>query len=83
MNIANIETESMIVAKTCGCKSAKRKVTYAFANSAHALCLDKKEIIAAEIEACERLAKYVQEEPDRSAIEKEISELRMALDLIA
>lgn len=83
MNIANVETESVIIAKTCGCKSVDRKVTYIFANSTHTLCLDKKEIIKAEIEACERLSKYALEESDRSAIEREISELRMALDLVA
>jgi hypothetical protein len=30
MNIAQSENESIVVAKTCGCKSAGGKVTYAF-----------------------------------------------------
>lgn len=84
MNIYQVENESVvIVAKTCGCnKSAARKVTYAFVDQAHALCLDKKDIIQAEIEACEKLSKYALEEPDKKAIEKELSELRMSLDLL-
>jgi hypothetical protein len=82
MNISNAETGFLIIAKTCGCKNTDRKVTYFFASPAYTLCLDKKEIIMAEIEACERLFKYALEESDRSAVEKEISELRMALDLI-
>lgn len=87
----NIESEAstLVVAKTCGCSgagssgSSRRRITYAFVDQAHALCLDKKQVIQAEIEACEKLAKYAAEDADRAAIEKEISELRMALDLLA
>jgi hypothetical protein len=82
MNIAQSENESVVIAKTCGCKNAGRRVTYAFVDQAHALCLDKKDIIQAEIVACEKLSKYAIEESDRKAVEKEISELRMALDLL-
>jgi len=83
MNIAQSENESIVViAKTCGCKNAERKVTYAFVDQTHALCLDKKDIIQAEIAACEKLSKYALEESDKTAIEKEISGLRMALDLL-
>lgn len=81
----NIESEAgtLVVAKTCGCKDAGRRITYAFIDQTHALCLDKKQVIQAEIEACEKLAKYAVEDADRAAIESEISELRMALDLLA
>ena len=44
---------------------------------------DKKDILSAEIEACERLLKYTVDETDRKAIEIEISELKMALDLMS
>jgi len=82
MNIAQRENESVVIAKTCGCENAGRKVTYVFVDQTHALCLDKKDIIEAEIEACERLSKYAIDESDKKAIEKEISELRMSLDLL-
>ncbi len=83
MNIAQCENESVVViAKTCGCKSAGRKVTYVFVDQTHALCLDKKDILQAEIEACEKLSKYAPDESDKKAIGKELSELRMSLDLL-
>ena len=82
MNIANIEEPVSIVAKTCGCKEKNRKVTYSFIDSSHSICIDKKDLIASEIEACERLLKYTADKSDREAIEKEISELKMALDLM-
>jgi hypothetical protein len=44
--------------------------------------MDKKYIIQAEIEACERLLKYVINNRERTVIEKEISELESALDLM-
>lgn len=82
MNIVQSENESIIIiAKTRGCKSAGRKVTYAFVDQTHALCHDKKDFIQAEIEACERLLKYA-EELDRTVVEKELAELKMALDLM-
>ena len=74
------------MAKTCGCEDKKRKVTYSFIDSYHSLSHDKKDIILGQIEACERLLKYTEEygrdEIDRQAIESEIDELRMVLDLI-
>ena len=44
--------------------------------------MDKKYIIQAEIEACERLFKYAINDSERAVIEKEISELKSALDLM-
>jgi hypothetical protein len=58
------------------------KVTYTFIDSYHSLCLDKKDIISAEIEACNRLSKYTRDERDKEVIKKEIAELKMSLDLI-
>ena len=43
MNIAHTEDSDMI-AKTCGCKDTKRKVTYSFVDSYHSLCKDKNDI---------------------------------------
>ena len=74
------------MAKTCGCMDKKRKVTYSLIDSYHSLCHDKKDLILRQIEACQRLAKYTakygRDEVDRQAIENEIDELKMVLDLI-
>jgi hypothetical protein len=82
MNMSNTESPVIILAKTCDCKEKKKKVTYTFIDSYHSLCLDKKDIISAEIEACNRLLKYPRDESDNEVIEKEIAELKMSLDLI-
>lgn len=81
MNIADSEVSVVIVAKTCGC-TEKRKISYAFSQGYHDLCLDKKDIISAQLEACERLLKYAIEQNDRDALDQEIKELKMALDLM-
>jgi hypothetical protein len=83
MNIAHIEEPLKIVAKICGCKEKERKVTYSFIDESHGLCIDKKDIISAELEACERLLKYAVDKADEETIKKEIAELKMALDLIS
>ena len=81
-----MESSSHIEAKTCGCKDKNRKVTYSFIDTYHSLCHDKKDIILGEIEACERLlkytVKYTSDEIDRKVIEREIDQLKMALDLM-
>jgi hypothetical protein len=82
VNIANAEADYDIVAKTCGCKDMKRKVTYSFVDSYHSLCRDKKDIILSEVQACERLLKYTREENDKILLEKEVEELKLALDLL-
>ncbi len=83
MNITESEVPYEITAKTCGCKDKGRKVTYSFVESFHNLCKDKKDIIMSEIQACERLRNYARDELDREVIEKEISDLKMALDLLS
>jgi hypothetical protein len=82
MNISSSEAPNEIIAKTCGCKEKTRKVTYSFVDTYHNLCKDKKDIIISEIQACERLRNYTRDELDMNAIEKEIAELRMTLDLL-
>lgn len=69
-------------AKTCGCKDSERKVIYSFVESFHNLSKDKKDILISEIHACERLRKYARDERDKEVIEAEISDLKMALDLL-
>jgi hypothetical protein len=82
MNMSSTESPVIIQAKTCGYKEKNMKITYTFIDSYHSLCLDKKDIISAEIEACNRLSKYTRDERDNEVIEKEIAELKMSLDLI-
>jgi hypothetical protein len=82
MNITNSEAPVEIIAKTCGCKKNNRKVTYSFVDTYHNLCKDKKDIIMSEIQACKTLKDYTRDELDMKAIETEISELRMTLDLL-
>jgi hypothetical protein len=82
MNIADSETPYEITAKTCESKRNGRKVIYSLVESFHNLSKDKKDIIISEIQACERLGKYARDEIDRKVIEAEISDLKMALDLL-
>ena len=82
MNIAHTEEDFDMIAKTCGCKNTKRKVTYSFVDSYHSLCKDKKEIVLSEIQACERLNNNTRDAIDKRIIETEITELKMTLDLL-
>jgi hypothetical protein len=82
MNICETEVPMTILARTCGCKERSRKVTYSFIDAYHSLCLDKKDIILAEMEACTKLLKYAIEETDKKTIEREILELKTAIDLM-
>lgn len=82
MNIIDSEEPYQVTAKTCGCQNKPRKVTYSFVESFHDLSRDKKDIIMSEINACERLRNYPRDELDSQTIEKEISELKMMLDLL-
>jgi hypothetical protein len=82
MNIITEEYVSPVMAKTCGCKSNRRKVTYSFLSESHSLFIDRKDLIIAQLEACNKLIIYASDEDDRNAVEKEINELRMTLDLM-
>ena len=83
MNIAESEQPVKINAKTCGCKDkGTKKITYSFVDTYHSLCVDKKDIIASELEACESLLKHTTDELDQQAIVSEITELKMTLDLM-
>ena len=83
INEYRIEEGPVIIAKTGGNTVHGKKVSYSFAEPEHELGLDKKDILMAEIEACERLLKYANDIIEREVIEKELSELRMALDLMS
>jgi hypothetical protein len=82
MNITETEEPIKIIAKTCGCRDKnKQRVTYQLIDSYHSLCLDKKDLLYAELEACERLLKYAAD-ADKNTVGLEIRELKMALDLL-
>jgi len=82
MNISTTEEPLKVVAKTCNCKEKDKKVTYSFIDDSHGLCIDKKDIVSAELEACEHLLKYTADKADEQTIRTEIAELKMVLDLI-
>ena len=78
-----MEASSQIEAKTCGYREKGIKVAYSFIDSYHSLCIDKKDIILAEIDACERLLKYTSDQTNKVVITKEIAELKMTLDFLS
>ena len=82
MNIDYPEVTNIVVAKTCGCMKGKRKVAYQFLEEYHGLRMDKKDMLAAQLDAREKLLHYAKDPIDREAITKEIEELRLALDLM-
>jgi hypothetical protein len=81
MNIFGSEGVLVSTAKTCGPARGNRKIVYLPIDSNHILCMDKKDIILSQLNACQKLLIHVQE-LDRGMVEKEISELKMALDLM-
>lgn len=82
MNISEPEQSIKLIAKTCGCKGAATKITYSFIDAYHSLCIDKKDIISSELEACECLLEHTADQKDRKSIKNEIAQLKMALDLM-
>ena len=81
LNIVESEIPFIVEAKTCGCKN-KKSISYHFIESSHSLCLDKHELVLAQIQACERLLKYSRDELELMTIKREITELKLALDML-
>ena len=82
MNITESEIPFLVEARTCGCKERGRSVSYHFIESSHSLCLEKGELMLAQIQACERLLKYAKDEEEIDLLKEEIAKLRLALDLV-
>ncbi len=80
MNILEIEFPFKIEAKTSKCND-ETNVMYSIAEPYHNCCIDKKEIIIEQIKACENLLRCTNNKSDNLALEKEISELKLALDI--
>ena len=91
MNILEIESPFKIEAKTSKFND-ETNVIYSIAEPYHNCCIDKKEIIIEQIKACENLLRYTNtnsnnnntnnNNSDSLAIKKEISELKLALDIL-
>jgi len=81
MNIFGSDRVLLLTAKACGSERGNRKIVYLPIDWSHLLCVDKREIILSELNACQVLLPHVSGQ-DRELVEKEISELKMALDLI-
>lgn len=84
MNILEIESPFKIEAKTSKFND-ETNVIYSIAEAYHNCCIDKKEIIIEQIKACENLLRYTNTNNNNSdslALKKEISELKLALDIL-
>lgn len=82
MYIDFAEASGLVIAKLCGCKDS-RIIAYSLLNETHGLCLDKKDLIIGQLEACDKLLRYTSDENvNRIALEREVRELKMALDLM-
>ena len=81
MNISTSSDYPLFTAKLCSVAS-KKKVAYAVLDNSDFLFVEKKDIVLNQLLACERLLPYAVEEGDKTAVLKEIDELRAALDLM-
>ena len=79
MNI--VEIPFIVEAKTMGNLRTKN-VLYYFSESTHSLCLDKEAIMLAQVHACERLLDLSRDQTDTTVLEKEISKLILAIEMM-
>ena len=84
MNIIKTEIPFIVEAKTTDCNNRKnRNITYHFMESAHPTCLDKEELLQAQLKACQRLLRLpYEEENDKDIIENEIIESSQVLNVM-
>ena len=82
MNIIENEIPYLVEAKTCGCNVRGKSVSYHFIEASHGLCMDKVELMSAQIQACERLLKLAKEDGEIFLLRDEISKLKTALEMI-
>ena len=81
MNVIDFESPIQIDAKICG-SVQRRKIAYSIMDYCHSLYINKKEIIMAQVSACELLYKYTSDSFDKNVLKKEISDLKLMLDFI-
>jgi hypothetical protein len=83
MNIIENEISYLVEAKTSGCKENGKNVSYRFIESAHGLCLNKGELLLAQIQACKRLLKHSKKDKSEEiTLRDEITRLELALDMV-
>lgn len=80
MNIIESENRYIVEAKICGYNNNKKThISYHFIESTHSLYFDKREILFAQIRACERLLMKAKGQLEISTIQREIVYLHLAL----
>lgn len=72
MNIAATEVPLQVLAKVCGCNNYYRKVIYSFVDQYHSLCVDKLDILSAQLNACKILLSNTNDINDKKIIQNEI-----------
>jgi hypothetical protein len=83
MNIIENEIPYFVEAKTSRCKGEDKNVSYRFIESSHSLCVDKGELLLAQIRACKRALEHSKkDEIDNITLRDEITRLRLALDMV-
>jgi len=81
MSVTDLESSIQIDAKICG-SVERRSIAYSIMDFHHSLYINRKDIILAQISACELLYKYTTDSFDKNVLKKEISDLKLMLDLI-
>ncbi len=81
MNITEIGTILKIEAKISGINN-KKNIIYSFVEQPFNIYINKREILLAQIEACERLSNYLKNDYEVVILNKEILNLKNALDLM-
>ena len=82
MNIIENEIPYLVEAKTCGCNERGKSISYHFIESTHGICMNKIELLSAQIQACERLLIFAKDINESYLLKDEITRLRLALDMI-
>jgi len=73
------EVQIQVEGKICGYNTKQKSISYRFTESGHSACLDKREIILAQIQACEILLKDTKDDTVASVIKSEIIDLTFVL----
>lgn len=81
MNVTDLESSFQIDAKICGSMKS-RKIAYSIMDFHHSIYINKKDIIFAQISACEQLYKHTVDIFNSNLLKKEISDLKLILDLL-
>lgn len=79
MNLIESEIPIQIEAKICGFNTKHKSISYRFIESDHCAYLDKRDIILAEIQACEILLRNTKNDTLALVIKNEIVNLNLVL----